>query len=82
MPVGTTLYHVSEAMKLGAIAPTVGTEHTLSVLRPSNTSESVKDRMLETSWRTEAKLDRTFAKSREMRGMSLPRHAWAAEGEK
>jgi len=77
MQVGTTLYHVFEAMKLGAISPTVGNEHTLNVLRPKSAQGTVRDLMLETSKETNKKLDRTFAKygPKKIRGMSLPRKA-------
>lgn len=78
MQVGTTLYHVFEAMKLGAISPTVGNEHTLNVLRPRTAQRTVKDLMLETSEQTDKKLNKTFAKygPKKIRGMSLPREAW------
>jgi len=78
MQVGTTLYHVFEAMKLGAVSPTVGNEHTLNVLRPRNAQETVKDLMLETSNETDKKLGKTFARygPKKMHGMSLPRKAW------
>lgn len=36
MPLGPTIYHVFEAMKLGSIASDVGKEHTIDVLYPPN----------------------------------------------
>ena len=70
MRVGTTLYNLYEAMKLGSISPTVGSEHTLNVLR--------KPRMMEPSAATDRKLERTFKDygPKPMRGMTLPRHAF------
>jgi len=34
VPLGPTVYHIFEAMKLGSIAPDVGEEHTINILYP------------------------------------------------
>jgi 20S proteasome alpha/beta subunit len=78
MRVGTTLYNVYEAMKLGSISPTVGSEHTLSVLRRPRKGETVMSGMVDPSESTNRLLARTFKNygPKPMRGMSLPKHAF------
>lgn len=77
--VGTTLYNVYEAMKLGSISPTVGEEHTLNLLKaPSKKGETVKSTMADTSTATDRLLEKKFRKHgpKPMRGMSLPKGAF------
>jgi 20S proteasome alpha/beta subunit len=61
MPLGRTIYHVFEAMKLGSIASDVGKEHTIDVLYPpGERGQNVVGDTLTT--KADAFLNRKFAK--------------------
>lgn len=59
-PIGPTIYRVFEAMKLGSIAPTVGTEHTINILYPPRKDATVRDMMDDLKDSTRKFLDRKF----------------------
>ncbi len=73
MPLGVTIYHVFEAMKLGSIASDVGKEHTLNVLYPP-TKDGEDVEIKDISDRGKAFLGRKFKKlgPKEFSQMKLP----------
>lgn len=75
-PLGPTVYRVFEAMKLGSVAPTVGTEHTINVLYPPRKDETVQSQMADLKDSTLDFLERKFRDfgPRPFRRMKLPPH--------
>jgi hypothetical protein len=80
LPLGPSVYHVFEAMKLGSIAPGVGEEHTINVLYPpgERRNDVVGEVLTE---KAKEFLERQFKKfgPKPFQRLPLPPESWTAD---